>query len=308
LDFSGRERLIYRSPGGLTIHDISRTGLVLLTADKARLGISALPPGETRERSLSWFDWSLLADMSADGKNIVFSETGEAAAGNYSMFLRKTDGSPAVRLGEGAFGPLSPDGQWVVSTVGSPAKLMLLPTGVGEPRQLTDDKTDHYNVAWLPDSKSILFSSAEAGHGPRSYLLDIQGGNQRAITPEGTVGGVVSPDGKLLLAIDRNRQRWLYAIAGGEAQKFNIVPNPNERILGFLPDGKSLLLRSLSVPVEITRVDIATGHRELWKEIAPADLAGVQSIPVVKFSADGKSYAYSVGHLLSDLYVVDGLK
>ncbi len=79
LDLSGKERLIYRSPGGLTIHDISRTGLVLLTADKARLGISALPPGETRERSLSWFDWSLLADMSPDGKTIIFSETGEAA-------------------------------------------------------------------------------------------------------------------------------------------------------------------------------------------------------------------------------------
>src|ERR1039458_6212782 len=101
LDLSGKERLIYRSPGGLTIHDISRTGLVLMTADKARIGISALPPGETRERSLSWFDWSLISDMSADGKSIVFSETGEAVGANYSVFLRKTDGSPAIRLGEG---------------------------------------------------------------------------------------------------------------------------------------------------------------------------------------------------------------
>jgi serine/threonine protein kinase len=115
LDLSGKERLIYRSPGGLTIHDISRTGLVLLTADKARLGISALPPGETRERSLSWFDGSMLADMSPDGKTIIFSESGEAAAANYSIFLRKTDGSPAVRLGDGGFGALSPDGQWVVA-------------------------------------------------------------------------------------------------------------------------------------------------------------------------------------------------
>ena len=148
LDFAGKERLIYRAPGGLTLNDISRTGLVLLTADKARMSLAALAPGETRERSLTWFDWSLLADMSRDGKTVVFSETGEAEGTNYSIFLRKTDGSPAIRLGDGGFGSLSPDGQWVVSTVGAPAKLMLLPTGVGEPKQLTDDKIDHFNVAW----------------------------------------------------------------------------------------------------------------------------------------------------------------
>src|SRR4029077_15560434 len=103
LNLSGNERLIYRSPGGFAIHDISRSGLVLLTADKSRISISALAPGETRERSLSWFDWSLLGDMSADGKTIVFSESGEAEGSNYSIFLRKTDGSPAVRLGDGGF-------------------------------------------------------------------------------------------------------------------------------------------------------------------------------------------------------------
>ena len=308
VDFSGKERLIYRAPGGLTIHDISRSGLVLLTADKSRISIAALAPGETRERSLSWFDWSLLTDISADGKTIVFSETGEAEANNYSIFLRKTDGSPAVRLGDGGFGALSPDGQWVLSAVGSNAKLVLLPTGVGEPRQLTDDKTEHFNFAWMPDSKSIVYSAAESGHAPRTYLLDIQGGAPRAITPEGTNGGLITPDGKYLLAVDGKRQRWLYPIAGGEPNRLNIVPEPNERVMGFSADGKSLLLRTRTIPVEVSRVDIATGRRESWKEIAPADPAGVQSIPTLKFSADGKSYAYSIGRTLSDLYVVDGLQ
>ena len=104
IDLSGKERLIYRAPGGLTVHDISRSGLVLLTEDQARISLSALPPGETSERSLSWFDWSLLTGMSEDGKTIVFSETGEAIGTNYSVFLRKTDGSPAIRLGDGGFG------------------------------------------------------------------------------------------------------------------------------------------------------------------------------------------------------------
>jgi serine/threonine protein kinase/Tol biopolymer transport system component len=308
LDFSGKERLIYRAPGGLTIHDISRSGLVLLTSDKARVSIAALPPGETRERSLSWFDWSLLLDMSADGKTILFSETGEAEGNNYSIFLRKTDGSPAVRLGDGGFGALSPDGQWVVASVGSPGKLVLLPTGVGEPRQLTDDKTDHFNFAWTPDSQSLIYAAAESGHPARSYLLDIQGGAPRPITPEGTVGGLVTPDGKFILARDAKNVRWLYPIAGGEPQKFNFSPNSDERILAFFDGGKSLLVRSPNLPVKITRVDVATGRREPFKEITPADSAGVQSIPTMRFSADGKSYAYSIGRILSDLYVVGGLR
>jgi len=308
LDFSGKERLIYRAPGGLTLHDVSRNGTALLTADKARVTLSALPPGETRERSLSWFDWSLLSDMSADGKTAVFSETGEASGGNYSIYVRKTDGSPAVRLGDGGFAYLSPDGQWVVSVVGSPSKLVLLPTGVGEPKQLTDNKADHFAVTWLPDSKSIVYSSSDPGHKVRTYLLDVQNGSMRALTPEGVAGGIITPDGRFLLARDANNQRLLYPVAGGEPQKFNVPTNPGELIMGFSPDGRSLRVRTRTIPVEIYNIDIASGRRELWKEIAPADPAGAQIVFVIKFSADGKSYAYSVGRMLSDLYVVDGLK
>ncbi|MFZ0297640.1 MAG: protein kinase [Candidatus Sulfotelmatobacter sp.] len=307
LDLSGKERLVYRAPGGLTLHDLSPTGLVLLTSDKTRITLSALPPGETREHSLSWFDWSLLTDMSRDGKTVVFSETGEAVGADYSMYLRKTDGSPAVRLGDGGFGFLSPDGQWVLAADRSPAKLVLLPTGVGEPRDLTDSKVDHYDPAWLPDGKSVVFSAAEPGHGPRTYLLDIQGGSRKAITPEGTVGDFITPDGKCLLARDAKAQHWLYPIAAGEPKRFNYDPKPDEIVMGFTEDGKNLLVRTRTVPTQIFRVDIATGKHELWKEIAPADPAGVQSIVSLNLSADGQSYAYSVHRVLSDLYVVDGL-
>jgi eukaryotic-like serine/threonine-protein kinase len=308
LDLSGKERLIYRAPGGLTLHDISRTGQVLLTADKARIGLYAVPPGETHERSLSWFDWSLVSDMSPDGKTIVFSETGEASGGNYGIYLRKTDGSAAVRLADGNAGHLSPDGQWILAEAGSPRKLMLLPTGVGETRQLTDNKTDHRASAWLPDGKQIIYSMAEPGHGIRTYLLDLQGGNPRPLTPEGTAGYWISPDGKSLLASDLKTEWSLYPIAGGEPQKLSFPFNPNETTLGFSPDGKSLRVRTRTIPVQVFNVDLATGHSTLWKEIAPADPAGAQMIFGLTFSADGNSYAYSMSRTLSDLFVVDGLR
>jgi Tol biopolymer transport system component len=290
------------------VQDISRNGLVLLTADKARISLSALPPGETRERSLTWFDWSLITDMSADGKTIIFSETGEAEGTNYSIFMRKTDGSPAVRLGDGSQAYLSPDGQWVVSVVGAPSKLVLLPTGVGEPRQLTDDKIDHFAPAWLPDNKSIVFTASSPGHPPRTYFMGIEGGTPRPLTPEGILGTRVTPDGKYVLARDSKRQMWFYPIAGGDPLKVDLALNADDNVLAFSQDGKSLLVSSGGIPRKVAWVELATGHRQPWKDIAPADPAGAQSIPLLKFSADGKSYAYSTLRVLSDLYVVDGLK
>jgi Tol biopolymer transport system component len=307
LDFSGKERLIYRAPGGVTIHDISRSGKVLLTTDKTRLGLFALAPGETRERSLSWFDWSLLNDFSPDGKTLLFSESGES--NNDGVFLRHTDGSPAVRLSDGDFSRLSPDGKWALVEVSKPPHLMLVPTGVGEPRQIGDN-TPHYFADWLPDGKSVIFTASEPGHGRRAYVQDIDppGSGSRPVTPEDVSGNLVTPDGKWLLATDAQRQRWLYPIAGGERQKLNFDIAPGEFPLGFFDNGKSLLLRTRALPLKVTRVNLATGKREPFKEIAPPDPAGAQSIPFIRFSADGKSYAYSLGRQLSDLYVVDGLK
>lgn len=311
LDFSGRERLIYRAPGGVTIHDISRTGLVLLTADKTRLGMFALAPGDTHERSLSWFDWSLLDDLSADGKTSLFSESGEAmGAGVGALFLRKTDGSPAVRLGEGDFGKLSPDGKWAIDEIGHPAKLMLLPTGAGQSRQLTDDNNDHFSAGWLPDNKTIFFAASEIGKPPRSYLLDLDSpdASPRPITPEGIIAVLAMPDNKFLFATDGKRGRWLIPVGGGAPQKLNLDTEPDDVTTGIIDNGRSLLVRSRGLPLKITRIDLATGKRQPFKEIVPADPAGAQSIPTIRFSDDGKSYAYSLGRWLSDLYVVDGLK
>jgi len=74
----------------------------MMEMGESRGEIVALPPGAAKERDLSWFDWSLMGDMSADGRTVLFSESGEGGGQGYSTFLRATDGSPAVRLGEGS--------------------------------------------------------------------------------------------------------------------------------------------------------------------------------------------------------------
>jgi hypothetical protein len=48
------------------------------------------------------------------------------------------------------------------------------------------------------------------------------------------------------------------------------------------------------------------GIAHFWREIALAGPAGAQMIFGLIFSADSKSYAYSISRTLSDLYVVVG--
>lgn len=310
LDLSGHERLIYRAPSGLTIQDISRNGLVLLTSEKNRIGISALAPGETRERTLSWFDWSVVTDMSLDGKAILFSETGEAVGTNYGVFLRNTDASAAVRLGDGNGATFSPDGQRALATVGSPTKLVLLPTGVGEPETLLDTKFDVNEAGWMPDGKAVVYAGVGTGGSSRVYYLDLQTRTPRAITPEGFYGTLATPDEKFVLVHDRANQCWFYPISAGEPKSLPLTLGRNEFILNFLDHSRSILLLATkpNATAQVFRVDVDSGHRELWKEITPPDPSGVQNIASVAFSADGKSYAYSISRMISDLYVVDGLK
>ena len=115
VSLAGAERLVARIPGTLTLHDVSSMGRVLLARETWRRELMGLRAGETRERNLSWQDYSYPAALSDDGETLLFDEEGEAGGYNYAVFIRKTDGSPAVKLGPKLAVALSPDGKWVVS-------------------------------------------------------------------------------------------------------------------------------------------------------------------------------------------------
>ena len=143
-DLSGKVRLLARVPGELTILDVGKEGNVLLTRGNDRAGMIGLAPGEAKEKDLSWLDWSVPGSLSADGKMILFQESGEGGGPHYAVYLRNTDGSPAIRLGEGTGVSLSPDGQWALSRLNVvPSPLVLYPTGVGEMKQLKNDGLNH---------------------------------------------------------------------------------------------------------------------------------------------------------------------
>jgi dipeptidyl aminopeptidase/acylaminoacyl peptidase len=308
VDLSGRLRLAFRVPGGVTLQDISPDGRLLLTRDEQRAGVMGMADGAARERDLSWLDWSLPVDISRDGKTVLFDEQGEESGPNYTVAARDIQGSPPIPLGEGMAGDFSPDGKWA-TTVVSYNQLMLLPTGAGTIKHIDRGDIQQYRegIHWMPDGKQIVFSGNVSGQAVRCFIQNVDGGKPRAITPEGLSMCEVSPDGQWIAAGDLNGFK-LYPLDGG----------PPRAIAGLLP-GEMFTWTAdphfvyayqghKMAPAKIYRLNIVNGQRQFFKEISPSDEVGLCGMSKIVFSANGRAYVYGYIRQLSELYLVNGVK
>ncbi len=305
---SGKLRTITNVPGGMWLED-RRNGTVLAVTNHTRIGIRGTTPGGKEERELGWFGWSELSDMSRDGRKILFEEESDGGGPNYTVFLRDTDGSPPVKIGEGISEALSPDTKFAITRPAKGGPLILVPTGAGEARPLTHDAVSYGGVRFLPDGKRLLAVGIEAGHGTRDYLIDLSTGDSKPITPEGIAGVLVSPDGKNIAVRGPEGKRGIWPLDGGG---FHPIPGLESSygIVGWTPDGQSLYVapRGAAKVMRVSRVNIETGKMEPWRAFGEEAGAGVSSIGRLQFSSDGTAYAYIYVRVLSEAYVVTGLK
>ena len=283
---AGREHRLWYESGPITLLDVTRDGRVLLSRLRQSREMVGVVPGANEERELSWLDWSTPSGLSEDGLTLLFSEAGEGAGQpGRAIYVRKTDGSPAIRLGKGRGLALAPDGRTVLAStgVGEEPVFRLLPIGPGTVRSIPmAGFTLQVSAGYFPDGRRIAFVSSEPGHGSRLFVLDTAGGLPRAISGEGVSMGLymsqcVSPDGRFVAATGPDRRPRLYPVEEGEPRE---VPGvlAGQQIVRWTNDGHGLYVRTLAVPTRVDIVDTATGRRSLWRELSPADRTGVSWI------------------------------
>ena len=310
VSLKGQLRDLLHIPGRLHIFDISKDGQVLITNEATRQELYGRHMGQPKDQDLSWFDWTLGRSVSHDGQWAVLEEDGEGGGAQYTVFLRKTDGSPAIRLGAGSGLDISPDGKWVAATaVSQPSPTILLPTGAGQPVTLSDGQLFHANSQrFLPDGKGLITVATEAGKSPRTYLVMRDGSPPKAFGPEDFQGTLVSPDGKYVLG-KRNDSFVILPFPGGQTPQPLPFIHADEVAMEWTADSSSIYVANISTSsVKVEIVDVKTGQRRLHHQHAPGDLSGVASIGAGRITPDGNFYLYGVSRTLSFLYVVDGLQ
>ncbi|MGH9522433.1 MAG: hypothetical protein ACRD3E_07870, partial [Terriglobales bacterium] len=312
LDLRGNVEEKLALPTGVNVFDIARDGRLLIASETQSAIVTVyFPDGSSRD--LPYLDTPTGPFLTRDGKNVVFADDSDMGGKYYSVMIRKVDGSPPAKLGDGSAIGVSYDGKWLLSTVYTePAKLMLLPTGAGVARELPRGNIVHYFLGgFFPDGRHVLFSGDEPGKQSRIYVQDTAGGSPTALTPEGytAVFDPVAPDGKSFVAQDASGQMVLFASGGGTPV---VIPNTTEADwpVGWSTDGDHLYFYSVGETDEpVYKLDVHTGARTLVKRYLPHDSVGiVASSWISGITPDGKTFVFSPRNELNVLYVADKQK
>ncbi len=306
VSLSGKERTVLRFPW-VRLLDISRDGRVLLAHQNWRRQMVGLFQGDSAEHPYSWLDDSNPTAIADDGRALTFTESGELyyIENDSQVYYRKTDGSPAVSLG-GGFAIISPDGKSIL-TYGRKKKLTLQPVGLGAQKELsTPGITAFAHPSFSGDGQRIAYEGLAAGKEWNVYTQKIDGSPPTLIAPRGkNAFPTLSADGSTLAVNDNGSGIVLYHANHGQPERLKGTL-PFEYPVGFVNGGRSLLLGSMAgTGSDVILMDLATGHRELWKHL-PTRTYGSGGLLAV--TPDLKYYAYGVPHYSTDLYLVENLR
>lgn len=83
----------------------------------------------------------------------------------------------------------------------------------------------------------------------------------------------------------------------------------DEQSMQWSADGKYIYMyRSGEIPLNVLKVEVATGKQTPVRQLIPADRAGVVSIAPAIGNPQGTEFAYSYYQMLSVLYTISGLR
>jgi hypothetical protein len=315
VDLHGKRRVALRLPAQAKLYDIAANGDLLLSTGSAQVGILGKAPGDDAERDLSCLDSGLVVGISDDGRLIAANIGGESGGEKGSIYLRKTDGTPAIRANDGHAYKMSPDGNWMsgytLNADGS-RRFVLWPTGPGEESAINPPgigTTIAYG--WLDGEQRYLVGGPLAGKKWQCFVWDARRKTLQPVCPEGAPDSLsyfVSPDRQQVL-LPRPPDGWItYPANGGPAQEVHGIA-PEEDVIGWREDSRSVYVSPAGGPADsipLSIVEISTGKRSAWKTIHPSQ--PVLHINNLHVTPDGRAYAYNYETAQSDLYIAHGVR
>jgi dipeptidyl aminopeptidase/acylaminoacyl peptidase len=320
VDMSGKLRPLLRVPGDFLLQDILPDGRLLGVRMEGRREINGKAPNDKEERELSWMDWGIPRDITPDGKTYLFEEEGNGGGKDYSVYMRATDGSAAVKLTNFGLGAaISSDAKWAIITRNTtPQQMYLVPTGAGDPVQLVQDDRDYFSARFLPDSKSIVYCSNVPAHPARCFRMNLDDRKVVALAPENTVfQRVISADGKSgIMQFEKHQYIWPLDGSWADKSPNEVAPIPGTigsdyLATAFAPDGNLIATKrgpGEALPRKAYRYNLKTGEAKFWRSFGPIDVTGVPAVSPPLLSRDLNAYVFIYARELGQLFTVEGLK
>jgi Tol biopolymer transport system component len=308
---SGKQRTVYCGTAPTRILDIAASGRALVSTEEARGAMALVEHGSNQERDLSWLSYSFGPRLSQDGSEMLFTDLSERSGNDYSVYARKSDGSPAVRLAGGGYGTdISPDGKWaLVLFAGDPAaRVQIVPVGPGQARVFHWDGIQPQWAQWFPDGHRILMLANQTGGVEAVFVTDADGAKPKQLSPGSATWKAVSPDEKSVL-IRQNGVEVIRSLSDGTSK-----PLPGlqaaEFPIAWSSDSKHVYVQAVvATGLNIYKVHVESGQRELWQTITPKDVAGLRPMMIpIGITPDGRWMAYNSRTQLGQLYSSDTLK
>jgi Tol biopolymer transport system component/tRNA A-37 threonylcarbamoyl transferase component Bud32 len=307
----GKARTMYCGTSPTMIQDALPNGRSLVSSEDTRASMEFVEHGQTEGRDLSWLDNVYNPRLSADGTLVAFTDQSSRGGNDYSVYVRKTDGSPAVKIGGGEFASdITPDGKWVLlfRADDPQQRIQIVPVGPGQPTVLRWDGIAPNWGTWFADGQHILFSADHKGEGFGVYMTDRNGSAPTLITKDSFGWPVVSPDGLFTVIIH-----------GGKLELLRIGDNspreipglaPEESVIAWSNDPKVVFVSKRNPTVrEIDKLNVETGKREVWQVWKPKDPSGLAAPTVPPaITPDGSKMMFSQRRQISTLYRTDSLK
>jgi len=308
----GKERTVHCGATPTVIQDFSATGHALVMTQQSRVSMAIVEHGKNEEKDLTWLDFAYNPRLTQDGTQVMFTDQTGQNGVQYNVYVRKTDGSPAVRIGENGFGAdITRDGKYalVVRTDDAQSPVQIFPVGAGEKKVIRWDGVQPIWAQWYPDGERILMTaSIPPGKPAGLYVTDSKGTPPKLILDNANERAGVSPDGAWVACV-QDGKRMLHSTTSAEFKEIPKYPG-NAFPIGWGIDANHLFLQERQPSgLDLSRLDIKTWKAEPWQVIRPKDQVGLRSMSTpVAITPDGKWMAYTYGNELDQLYVSEGLK
>ena len=324
LDLSGHPRVLLQHAGRLELQDVDDKGNVLAALHTYQRQTYARREGEAVDRNIGWLEAQTTWAISGDGRQLLLAQSRDWNNVEGPLYLRPTSGEPARRLGLEVhqYPTLSRDGKWVAGiTTGPMRSLVVAPVGPAPARTYPLPGFDEGDLTLqIATGGRTAYLWGEPKNGLNTeFALDLEKGSLQAITPKARFPWLfqsrLSPDGRWLTIMDSTRTVndggspiLVYHPDGTELKAYDWL-NRGEAVSAWGADSASLYVWNRNrIPAALERLDLKTGHRQVVAQVAPSDPAGIQGIQGLLVSDDGKTLAYNVKRMLSQLYLIKGLK